>query len=156
MTMKIINISDKHSTFVDNEDYQKLSQYKWHILSMGGGKYPAVYRQNGKQIIYMHRQIMETPINLIVDHIDHNRLNNQKSNLRNCSRSQNAQNMMDNGEYQGVHWDTTHKKYRSRIRVSGARKHLGYFNNPSEAAICYNKAASKFYGEYARLNRISI
>ena len=138
---------------VDDEDYDKLTQYKWY--TSGNNKYPCAARydkQHGS--IYMHREIMETPSGLVTDHIDHNRLNNQKANLRNCTVSQNLQNMKDTGRYQGVHWDTYHKKHRSRIRVSGVRKHLGYFDNPHEAAACYNRAAKKYYGEHAKLNMV--
>jgi hypothetical protein len=99
---------------------------------------------------------MNTPPDLVVDHINHDRLDNRKCNLRNCTRSQNAQNMKDNGRYQGVHWNSDHKKYCSRIRVNIKRKHLGYFDTPEEAALCYNNAALKYYGEHARINKVSV
>jgi len=152
--MRKIKLSNGLITLVDDEDYEELSKYRWHG---GGGRneYTCPVRWEKGKSVYMHRQIMKCPKGMVVDHIDHNRLNNTKSNLRICTVSQNTQNKKDNGKFQGVHWDNTHKKYRSRIRVNGERKHLGYFDDLNVAALHYNEAAKQYYGEQAKLNKVA-
>lgn len=90
--MKEIQLTQGKVALVDDEDYDFLMQWKWHAHKdyYSEDVYYAGRRDyscggNGKSV-QMHRVIMKTPINLCVDHIDHNTLNNQKNNLRNCSR----------------------------------------------------------------------
>jgi hypothetical protein len=88
--MKEIKIKKGIVTQVDDEDFEYLNQFQWF------NHYGYVVRMekiNGKnKTIRMHREIMKTPDSLVVDHIDHNTLNNQKSNLRNCSSRENVMN----------------------------------------------------------------
>jgi len=97
---------------------------------------------------------MKTSKGMDVDHIDHDGLNNQKSNLRNCTRSENAQNQRHyaSSDYQGTSWHKRSRKFRSQIGVKGNRIHLGFFNSEIDAAKAYDKAALKYYGEYAKTN----
>jgi len=99
----------------------------------------------------------------LVDHINGNRLDNRKSNLRfvtnqqNIFNSQKRQLIISGGnpsKYKGVTWMTDRNKWRSRITLDGREFHLGVFESEQEAALAYNKAAIKFYGEYANLNKI--
>ncbi len=91
--MKKIKLTKSKFALVDDEDFDYLNQWKWHYTGTGyaGRKiYP-----NGRydqKMLYLHRVIMQTPVGLDVDHIDHDRLNNQKSNLRNCTRTDNLKN----------------------------------------------------------------
>ena len=109
----------------------------------------------------MHRVIMNTLGNMNVDHIDHNGLNNQKENLRNCTQSENARNRTSRkgstSKYLGV--SKCHKimkygiYYYYRVKIN-QRQHVGNFKTEIEAALAYNEAALKYYGEFANLNII--
>jgi hypothetical protein len=151
----------KFIVLVDNEDFAWLNQWKWNVIKGLNNYYASRNsRKNGiKELIYMHRLIMNTPKNMEVDHKDHNGLNNQKSNLRNCTQSQNQKNKRASGKskYLGV----THYKHRnkydyiaSQISMNGKIVRLGYFKTEKEAAIAYNEATLKYHGEFANFNKI--
>jgi hypothetical protein len=100
----------------------------------------------------MHRQIINTPGNLVTDHINGNRLDNRRSNLRVATRTENNRNVEgkkgSSSEYKGVGWDPTKNLWQARLR----NKHLGYFDDPKEAAHVYDYHALKEYKEFAYLN----
>jgi len=147
--MKEIPLTQGLMALVDDDDFEYLSQWKW--TARGKGKYYYAIRIVNKKAVLMHRLIMGTPSELVVDHLDHNGLNNQKNNLRNCTQSQNTQNMI-RSRYQGVSWNKNEQKYTSKIGVRRKLFHLGYFDTPLDAAIAYNKAAIKHFGEGAKVN----
>jgi hypothetical protein len=93
-----------------------------------------------------------------VDHINCNRIDNRKSNLRHATRSQNVRNTIPrtdtSSKFKGVHWHKASKKWMTRIYINGKRKFIGSFNNEYDAALAYNAAAAEHYGEFARLNHI--
>lgn len=94
--MKEIKLKGGSITYVDDEDYEYLNQFHW-LESYGYAKRNIMI--NGKlKSLLMHRVIMKPPVNLVVDHIDHNKLNNQKYNLRNCTSSENVMNGYALGE----------------------------------------------------------
>ena len=108
----------------------------------------------------MHRAIMETPAGVQVDHIDHNGLNNQKDNLRNCSFLQNQMNKNGNinSKYIGLsHFTSKYKgkeyKYiKAQIMINRKKIHLGCFKTEAAAAKAYDLAATRLKGEFANLN----
>ena len=141
-------------TIVDAEDYPRLSQYTW--FAEGTPKnYYAVRKENGKSI-KMHREILNAPDHLVVDHIDHNGLNNRNSNIRLATFTQNCRNQRRSShktsKYKGVHWHKRLKKWAAAIRYNKRTYHLGYFHEEIEAARAYDKAARKFHREFAALN----
>jgi hypothetical protein len=134
-------------TLVDDEDFELLNKYNWCQDSNG-----YVVSGRGKELLRMHRVIMNTPFGLVTDHIDGNKLNNQKSNLRICTCAQNGRNRSSSYTYKGVY--VFRNKFQSSIKLNKKAIHLGTFNTEIEAAIAYNKAAIIYHGEYAKLNII--
>lgn len=116
-------------------------------------------RSTGKQVnILLHRFILDAPKGVKVDHKDLDGLNCTRNNLRLATASQNQHNRDKQANnttgYKGV---TLHKptgKYRAQMTVKGRPKHLGLFTTREEAAQCYNEAATRIHGEFARLNAI--
>jgi hypothetical protein len=139
---------------VDAEDYPRLSRYTWFAEGTDKNCY-AVHKENGRSI-KMHRQIMNAPDNLVVDHIDHNGLNNRKENLRVCTFAENCRNLRSSrhksSKFKGVHWNKRCKKWAAQIACENKKYHLGYFTDEHVAAKAYDRAAKKYHGEFASLN----
>ncbi len=153
-TPRIIPLTRGQFAIVDAEDYPVLSQYTW--FAEGTDKnYYAVRKENGKSI-KMHRQITNAPDHLVVDHIDHNGLNNRNTNLRPCTFTQNCQNQRrlshKTSKYKGVHWHKGQKKWAAQITSNKKSHHLGYFTNEIDDARAYDRAARKYHGDFASLN----
>ena len=87
----------------------------------------------------MHAVILNHPVGMVADHIDGNGLNNQRENLRIVTHRENSLNrhIPKSSKYPGVHWDNQRGKWRSRIRVAGKNRHIGYFNSEESAAREY-------------------
>jgi len=139
---------------VDANDYYWLTKYKWISLSNANTSY-ASSRVKGK-ITKMHRLITNAPADLIVDHIDHDGLNNRRSNLRLCTPAQNARNAAPNkgttSKYKGVHKSKGAKKWGATIQYNKKIYHLGTFENEIDAAKAYDAKAPELFGEFAHLN----
>lgn len=150
--MKKIKTSNGQYALVDNEDYDTTSRYKWHITAKGY----VVTRpyDNGKKltILWMHRMINNTPKGFVTDHVNHNKLDNRRSNLRTATDAQNMQNRSINANnktgYKGVHL-TPSGRYRSRIRHNKTGIHLGMFDTPRQAYLAYRRKAKELWGEFA-------
>jgi hypothetical protein len=105
------------------------------------------------EAILMHRVIMKPPLGMDIDHKDHNGLNNQKFNLRICTRKQNARNKRSTGSsiYLGV-YKTKRNYICARISMDGCCKHIGNFKTEEAAARAYDEVAKRCHGEFANLN----
>lgn len=156
--MKLIPLTRGHFTKVDDEDYEFLIQWKWNA----GIRKNTIYavRNTGKpwKVILMHREILGvTDSKILVDHKDHNGLNNQRSNIRPCTHSQNAMNKKANkdstSQFLGVSL-YRNKKWQAVINIDRVKKHLGYYHTEESAAMIYNENAIKFHGEFASLNKL--
>ncbi len=159
--MQII-LTNKSFVTIDDDDVDKILIYKWRRQKGLRTDYAAktIYLGDKKwKTILMHRFILGiTDPNIIIDHIDGNGLNNQKTNLRICTRGENSSNRASkqNGssKYLGVCAIKRERIWQAHIRKNHQIYYLGRFINEKDAAIAYNNAALKLHGEFARLNVI--
>ena len=131
---------------IDIDDIEKCSLYKWSY------KKDNKYVKNG-HAGYLHRYIMEYPENMVVDHINGNKLDNRKSNLRICTDQQNKMNHKtysnNSAGYPGVSWHKKSGKWRARIQVQGKDIHLGFFDVLEDAIHVRHQAEIDYFGEFA-------
>jgi hypothetical protein len=147
---------------VDPDDYYRLSEYKWYASGGSHNKFYAVCKKpnrNGKwtKVISMHREVANTPDGLVCDHINGRTLDNRKANLRSATRLQNSWNSIKSSrigysKYKGITFYKREQKWGAQIYVEGRRIFLGKFKEEIEAAKAYDKAAKKYFGEFAKLN----
>ncbi len=153
-TMKRISLTQGKFAIVDDEDFEKLSKYRWYAYKVGNTFYAGrnFNKRPNQRRISMHRFIMKTPDGMDTDHRNMNGLNNQKHNLRICTKTQNNQHRKpdknSSSKYKGVCWQRNSKKWQAHCK----RIYLGLFSNEIEAAKVYDKAAQRLYGEFAYLN----
>jgi len=99
---------------------------------------------------------MQTPKGMVVDHINHNGVDNRRVNMRNCTTMQNAWNSKPEkgatSPYKGVSWCKAMRQWEVAITVKGKRRQIGFFEDEIEAAKAYDRAARQHFGQYAYLN----
>lgn len=152
--MKKVKLNTGQFALVDNEDFQRVNQHKWHVNTRG-----YVIASIGGRPLSMHRFVMGQP-HCSVDHRYGDKLDNRKRKLRLCNQSQNCGNakrsINNTSGFKGVSWNKALKKWHSYIMVNRKRKHLGYFVDKLEAAKTYNRAALEYFGEFAKLNEVKL
>jgi len=147
----------KYVALVDDEDFDNLNQWKWCVHKDINNFYAVrTVRADGKRTTtQMQWEIMNRKS---IDHIDHDGLNNQKSNLRFCTNSENMMNRRKQKNtlsiYKGVTFHKRNNKWMAQIRINGKIIHLGYFDVETEAAKAYNAKAIELFLEFANLNII--
>lgn len=153
--MKRIKLSQGKFTLVDDDDFKWLSEWKWYF-NKGYAVRNSSYILGKRITLFMHREILRVPVEMFTDHIDGDELNNRRGNLRICTKSENARNRkilsINASGYKGVNWRKLEKKWQAHIKVNGIQIHLGYFTTAQEAACVYDRAALKYFGEFARPN----
>ena len=153
---KTITLTNGYKAIVDTDDYDGLNKYRWSYVK--GYAIRCIKIDDRWGSARMHRVINETPDGFDTDHINHNKLDNRKANLRTATRQQNLMNQLPrkNGtsEYKGVYWHKRDRKWVARIMIAGKQKSLGYFTNEKDAAGVYDKAARELFGEYSVLNSV--
>ena len=151
--MKKIKLSKGYETLVDNEDFEWLNQWKWH-LNDGGYALRSIYiklaigKYTSKHI-RMHREINKTPQGFDTDHINRNKLDNRRANLRTVTRSKNMINVglrvNNKSGYIGVYWDKFTNKWRAEIKINYKKITLGRFINIKEAITVRKKAEGVYH-----------
>lgn len=154
--MKTIELNDGRYALVDDEDFGELSRHKWYVIENHGHAYASrqVWIDGKPHTVKMHRVVMAAVRGQIVDHINHDTLDNRRDNLRICTASQNSQNARQrrtsNSPFKGIR--ETRGRWQARISINGTRLHLGYFNTAIEAAAAYDRAARELFTEFACVN----
>jgi hypothetical protein len=153
--MKEIALTNGGVTLVDDEDFERLSQHHWSRHAKG-----YVIRYASRTVmVWMHREIMGLPRGdkRCVDHINGAKADNQRSNLRVCTRSQNNMNRAMQGNnksgFKGVYWCRREEKWLAKVRVDGKRITVGAFDTAESASEAYKAAATQYYGEFACFSR---
>ena len=130
---------------IDLDDIERVKDYKWYMDGRG-------YAFCGTTRKLLHRLIINAPKNKMVDHINHNRLDNRKSNLRICTSSQNNMNRSKTSRNTSGHVGVCYKpkinKWQAYITVNRKPIHLGYYKNIEEAIEARKQAEIKYFGEY--------
>lgn len=153
--MQKIPLTQNQFAIVDDDDYLQLSQHKWFALKVRHIWYAV--RKSRKQLIYMHRQILDVPKGLKTDHKNHNGLDNRRAKIRICTPAQNNQNSRCYGhnqssKFKGVSLDKKTNKWAAYIKHNGKLLHLGRFIDEIQAAKAYDKKAKELWGDFACLN----
>lgn len=151
--MRVIPLSDGTPVQVSDEDFEELSKYKWYP---SGSMRHATGRPKGKKCMYMARYIMQPSEGMVVDHIDRNPHNNQRSNLRICTQGQNQRNRAkqrnNSSGYKGVYWSAAAQKWMVLVGFEGKSLYFGLYASKEEAKEVYDREARRLHGEFALTN----
>jgi hypothetical protein len=156
-----IDLSEGQFTIVEPRDYYSIRHLKWFVHGNGSNLYAArsaLTNDLRSRIIYLHRQLMDPPVGLVVDHRNCDSLDNRRANLRVVTQAVNMRNRRKrkntSSRYIGVWFDKKRNKWTVQIRYNGQKLWLGRFDDESAAAKVYDEAAKKYFGEIARLNNV--
>lgn len=152
----------KYFAMVDDEDYEWLSRFNWHVKKTRWTNYAARNTERDKitrkqKSIKMHREILGiVDSNIDGDHIDFNGFNNQRNNLRVSTEAQNAchtrSRVGSTSKFKGVCWREMDKKWYAQISINKKVIHIGRYDSQEEAARAYDRKAIELHGEFAVLN----
>lgn len=152
--MKQIPLTKGKKARVNDIDYDRLLGIGcWSCNNKGYAvHYTTVHGE--MLVLYMHRIILDAPAGMVVDHINGDRLDNRRDNLRLGTISQNNANRRhyatSDAPFKGLSWNRG--KWQVRIGVNGKRIYLGRFESPTTAALMYDAAARHFYPDFHRCN----
>jgi len=152
--MKQIPLTQGKFALVDDEDFDFLSQWKWTYHCAGYAYrmiwYPEIKKQKS---VLMHRLVTDCPPDMEVDHINHNRLDNTRGNLRVCTRKQNGANLRitsrNKSGFKGVSKNHRTGAWTARIRRNNKSCHIGDFKNIEDAVMAYRLTIALEHGEFA-------
>lgn len=139
---------------LDYEDWLKHSETTF-IKESKGYFVNDTGKGDTRKVWYLHREIMGNPEGFVIDHVNGDKKDNRKYNLRKCSTQENIWNSKPqegSSKYKGVCWDRSRNKWTSHIKVDRQSIHLGRYDVEEDAAKAYDEAAKKHYGQFARLN----
>ena len=139
------------TAIIDYEDYDRVTQHKWYY---GKSNKAISTFGDGKDTILLSRFILDIrDPSILVDHINRDKFDNRKQNLRLCNKSQNAANCKARiYKYKGITYNPRNRNWNAQIKINYKKIHLGCFKTDEGAARAYDEAAKKYFGEFARLN----
>ena len=156
-----IRMTQPNYAIVDPADYERLKGYEWFVRVGATSFYafrhgPSHNRSKGRYV-YMHQEILTVPEGMVADHINHDGMDNRRTNLRAATRAQNVRNRKKytktgSSKYKGVSWKKDNGKWSARIGLNNKSIFLGNFETEIDAAKAYDEAAKKYHGEFACLN----
>ena len=157
--VKILNINASKRALVDDQDAESVGKHKWTVTKSGYaiGYLEKVNRKS--RLILMHRLIMGATKDQMIDHINGDKLDNRRKNLRFCTKAQNNRNSKkphsnNTSGYKGVFWSKQKRKWLAQIVVDRTQIGLGFFNSKEEASETYKQASRKYCGEFSPYNEI--
>lgn len=136
--------------YVDAIDAELIASRKWRVDSRG---YVVGSFDNRRRLL--HRLLLNAPAGIEVDHIDRDKLNNRRSNLRLCTRHENARNVGNTrgrSRFKGVSWHARSERWRAHICADCVVRFLGSYRDETDAARAYDLAAVRLHGAFAVLN----
>lgn len=158
--MREIGMKCGKFAIVDDSDYEAVAALRWGFTDGYAVHY---VKKNGKvRPMLMHRFLLNPPAGMQVDHINGNRLDNRRENLRLATTKQNCMNKAKRSDsrnrYRGCVYHPTYKSrpWQAKMRIEGKSTSLGYYATEEEAALAFNNAAKKHHGEFAKLNEICL
>lgn len=151
--MKTIPLTRGAFALIDDEDFALINSYTWHLSKAGYAT------TNSKPMVYMHRLVNRTPPDVDTDHINGNTIDNRRSNLRDCTVSQNLMNRRaqrnNKTGLKGVSWlrmrPNLSRRYFAQIKAGGVKRFLGYFHTAEEAHLAYVAAAKHLHGAFLKI-----
>ncbi len=154
----MIELTQDKFAIVDDDDFAFLNFWKWRFSNNGYAvRNSAMIGGVRGNIISMHRLIIGTPKDMQTDHMNGNRLDNRRSNLRVCTGNQNQWNQHKThgtSKFKGVYWFKQACKWRAKIWKENKCIHIGIFSNEYDAAKAYNIKATELFGNFACLNEV--
>lgn len=149
-----IELTQGYSATVDAEDYDELAKHKWYAAVYRKRRIVYAVRHEEGKMIFMHRQIMNAPKGMLVDHRNGDGLMNVRSNLRLATHANNGQNRRldsrNSSGCSGVWFDKGRQLWKSEICVAGKKVFLGWFQTFDGAVYARKQAEKEHYGEFAR------
>lgn len=156
--IKIIKLANSGETIIEARDFKKVSRYEWFRSKSGYAQRQGW--KNGKHWrVWLHRVINKTPPHLFTDHINGQKLDNRRSNLRTVNKARNSTNrpktrlFMATSGYKGVSLHISTGLWRARI-FDGDFKKTTYHKTQEQAALDYNRMALERFGEYIQINKL--
>lgn len=149
---KIIPLTKGKVAIVDDEDFEWLSKFKWCFDC--GYAARRTTKKEGMKLVYMHRYMSNVPNDMEIDHINGDKLDNRRENLRICTHSENVLNQpIHKNSKTGKKGVFKHQgKFVAAIRINNKKIYIGIYSTVDEASKAYDEAAKKYHGEFARLN----
>lgn len=157
-----IPLTNGGTTIVDASLLPELTKKNWSKSPNGYAcSIVGLGSRGSHKKIYLHRIVNQTPDGAQTDHINGDRLDNRRENLRTATGSQNQRHSKKrnrlgkaSSKFKGVYWSKTREHWVAQIRYGGKQRYLGGYDNERDAALAYNGAASLIFGDFALLNQV--